>query len=102
MTLPPLARTRACAFALTVVAGLFCTTADASAQRLKVILDTDIGDDIDDGWALGLAMQSPALDLAGVTITHGNTPARAKVACKLLHAGRRDDVPVAVGRKTSD
>ena len=42
------------------------------------------------------------LDLIGVTITDGDTPARAKVACKLLHAGRRDDVPVAVGRKTHD
>jgi len=100
---PLLVRTRAsAAYALIILVALVCTAADASAQRLKVILDTDIGDDIDDGWALGLAMQSPALDLAGVTITHGNTPARAKVACKLLHAGRRDDVPVAVGRKTSD
>ena len=77
----------------------------ASAQdagRLKVILDTDIGGDIDDAWALGFALQSPDLDLVGVTITDGNTPARAKVACKLLHAGSRDDVPVAVGRKTND
>jgi len=69
---------------------------------MKAILDTDIGGDIDDAWALGLAMQSPALELVGVTITDGNTPARAKVACKLLHAGGRDDVPVAVGRKTHD
>ncbi len=81
---------------------LLCAPAESSAQRLKVILDTDIGDDIDDGWALGLAMQSPTLELVGVTITHGNTPARAKVACKLLHVGGRDDVPVAVGRKTGD
>ncbi|MBD0324030.1 MAG: nucleoside hydrolase, partial [Aldersonia sp.] len=90
------------ASALAFIAALLCPAAEASAQRIKIILDTDIGDDIDDGWALGLAMQSPALDLQGVTIGHGNTPARAKVACKLLHAGGRNDVPVAVGRKTSD
>ena len=81
---------------------VLCAAADASAQRARVILDTDIGGDIDDAWALGLAMQSQALDLIGVTITDGDTPARARVACKLLHAGRRDDVPVAVGRKTHD
>src|SRR5574341_283015 len=85
--------------------GVLLATSPASAeaqQRLKVILDTDIGGDIDDAWALGFVMQSPDIELLGVTIGDGNTPARAKVACKLLHAGGRDDVPVAVGRKTGD
>src|SRR4051794_36793710 len=83
--------------------GVVPSRADAqSAERLTVILDTDIGGDIDDAWALGFAMQSPDIDLVGVTITDQNTPARARVACKLLHVGGRDDVPVAVGRKTSD
>jgi inosine-uridine nucleoside N-ribohydrolase len=79
-------------------------SAPAAAQppRLSVILDTDIGGDIDDAWALGFAMQSPDIELVGVTIGDGNTPARAKVACKLLHAGGRGQVPVAVGRKTHD
>jgi Zn-dependent M28 family amino/carboxypeptidase/inosine-uridine nucleoside N-ribohydrolase len=73
-----------------------------AADRPKVILDTDIGDDIDDAWALGFAMLSPDIDLVGVTVNFRNTPLRAKVACKLLHVGGRGDVPVAVGRKTSD
>ncbi len=30
---------------------------------IPVILDTDIGDDIDDTWALGLLLKSPELDL---------------------------------------
>jgi len=76
--------------------------AAAQQRPLDIILDTDIGGDIDDAWAVGFAMQSPDLNLIGVTITDGNTPARAKVACKLLHAGGRDEVPVSVGRKTSD
>jgi len=74
----------------------------AQSSPLKVILDTDIGGDIDDAWALAFAMQSPDIDLIGVTIADGDTPARAKVAGKLLDAGGRDRVPVAVGRKTSD
>jgi purine nucleosidase len=69
--------------------------------RTKIILDTDIGSDIDDAWALGFAVKSPLFDLLGVTVTDGNTPARAKLACKLLHRVGRTDVPVAVGRETT-
>lgn len=72
----------------------------AEAEKMKIILDTDIGGDIDDAWALGFIIAHPGWDLLGVTICDGNTPARAKVACKLLHLTGRDDVPVAVGRKT--
>ncbi|MBK5298310.1 MAG: nucleoside hydrolase [Vicinamibacteria bacterium] len=71
-----------------------------SQPRMKVLLDTDIGTDIDDAWALGLLMVSPQVDLVGVTISDGNTAARAKVAAKLLHAGGRGEVPVASGRAT--
>lgn len=68
---------------------------------MKVILDTDIGTDIDDAWALGFALAYPGFDLLGVTVTDGDTSTRAKVACKLLHAAGRGDVPVSVGRPTT-
>ena len=70
--------------------------------KMKVILDTDIGDDIDDAWALGFVISYSGFTPLGVTITHGNTPARAKIALKLLHITGRDDVPVFLGRKTND
>jgi inosine-uridine nucleoside N-ribohydrolase len=69
-------------------------------QRMKILLDTDIGSDIDDAWALGLLIASPDVELVGVTITDGDTAARARLACKLLHVSGRNDVPVAVGRPT--
>jgi inosine-uridine nucleoside N-ribohydrolase len=72
----------------------------AAQARMKVILDTDIGTDIDDAWALGYAVKSPAFELLGVTISDGDTAARARLACKLLHRLGRTDVPVAVGRPT--
>ncbi len=72
----------------------------AGQQRMKILLDTDIGSDIDDAWALGLLIASPDVELVGVTITDGDTAARATLACKLLHVSGRDDVPVAVGRPT--
>jgi purine nucleosidase len=37
-----------------------------------------------------------------VTVAYGNTPARAKVACKILHKTKQTHIPVAVGRQTSD
>ncbi len=76
--------------------------APAPAQQplVKVVLDTDIGTDIDDAWALGYALKSPAFDLLGVTISDADTTARARLACKLLYRLGRTDVPVAVGRRT--
>jgi purine nucleosidase len=73
----------------------------AQQARTKVVLDTDIGTDIDDGWALGYALKSPAFELLGVTVTDADTPQRARLACKLLHRIGRTDVPVAVGRQTA-
>src|SRR5262245_60919727 len=72
----------------------------APAERVPVLLDTDIGTDIDDAWALAYVLAREDFDLRAVTITDGDTPARARVASKLLHAVGRSDVPVAVGRAT--
>jgi purine nucleosidase len=87
-------------FSALVLSFLSATAFAQPPEHLKVLLDTDIASDIDDAWALGLLVASPNVELVGVTITDGNTPARAKVACKLLHVVGRDDVPVAVGRQT--
>ena len=43
-----------------------------SAQSLeKVIIDTDIGDDVDDAFALALAVKSPEIQILGVTTAFG-------------------------------
>jgi inosine-uridine nucleoside N-ribohydrolase len=73
----------------------------AQATRMKVLLDTDIGTDIDDAWALGYALKSPSFQLLGVTVTDADTVQRAKLACKLLYRLGRTDVPVAEGRRTA-
>lgn len=89
---------------IAVLLFLACFPANISAQgdKIKVILDTDIGDDIDDAWALAFVVAYQRFVPLGVTITHGNTPERAKIACKMLHIAKRDDIPVFVGRKTND
>ena len=65
--------------------------------KTRVILDTDIGDDIDDALALGLILASPELDLVGVTTVFGNTVARARQARTILAVAGRPEVPVAAG-----
>jgi inosine-uridine nucleoside N-ribohydrolase len=76
-------------------------TVAGQSPKSMIVLDTDIGTDIDDAWALGYALKSPAFQLLGVTVTDGDTPRRAKLACKLLQRVARTDVPVAVGRQTA-
>lgn len=87
-------------FALILLIAAAVTPAAAQTPRMKIVLDTDIGTDIDDAWALAAVARHPGFELLGVTITDADTPARARVALKLLAAAGRTDVPVAVGRKT--
>lgn len=69
----------------------------ASLPRTPIILDTDIGTDIDDAFALALVLESPELDLVGVTTVSGDTAARARLAGKMLWEAGRRNVPVAAG-----
>src|SRR5687768_3927700 len=65
----------------------------------KVIFDTDIGDDIDDAYALVQVASAPNVQLLGVTTAFGQTGERAVLAAKLLHVMGRDDVSVYAGRR---
>ena len=65
-----------------------------------VLLDTDIGDDIDDAFALSLLLKSPEVKLLGITTAYGNTELRARLLDRFLAAVDRTDVPVAAGVRT--
>ena len=66
-------------------------------KPIPVILDTDIGDDIDDAIALCLALQCPEIKLLGVATVFKNVEKRANMARAILHAAGRDDIPVYAG-----
>lgn len=92
-----------------MLAALVCTagrsqtvanTAAPSGPPQLVIIDTDIGDDIDDAFALGLALKSPELKILGVTTTFGNTELRARLVERYLKAVGRSDIPVFAGPMT--
>jgi inosine-uridine nucleoside N-ribohydrolase len=62
-----------------------------------VILDTDIGDDIDDAFALALVLRSPELHLLGVETAFGDTELRARLVDRYLAAVGRSEIPVMAG-----
>ncbi len=66
-------------------------------KKIPVILDTDIGNDIDDTWALAMLLNSPELDVKLIVTDTGDTAYRAKVTAKFLQRAGRSDIPVGVG-----
>jgi inosine-uridine nucleoside N-ribohydrolase len=83
---------------LTLLAGTALAAPEqAHARAIPVVLATDIGDDIDDTWALALLLRSPELDLKLLVTDFGDTVYRARLAAKLLETAGRSDVPIAVG-----
>lgn len=102
-------RARRCAaIALAVtLALLFGSPAKVQSQissphggAAKIILDTDIGDDIDDAFALALALQSPELQIIGLTTTWGDTQMRASLVERFLTETGHTGIPVAEGTPT--
>jgi inosine-uridine nucleoside N-ribohydrolase len=76
--------------------------ADAAprAKKIPVILDTDIGDDIDDTWALGLLLRSPEVDVRLVVSDDGKPLYRSRLLARFLQVAGRTDIPVGVGMET--
>ena len=75
----------------------------ANAQReaqAKIILDTDVGDDIDDAFALDLAFISPEVQILGISAAWGDTPLRARMLDRITCEIGRTDIPIQVGSAT--
>jgi inosine-uridine nucleoside N-ribohydrolase len=85
----------ACALSCAMLGG----TAQATAPQ-KVIVDMDIGDDIDDAFALGLMLQSPEIEIVGITTAWGDTSLRAQLLERMLRETGHSQIPVAQGLRT--
>lgn len=90
-----------CAAAL-ALARVGATDAAPVTPRQPVIIDTDIGDDIDDAFALTIALLDPRLEVLGVTTAWGDTRTRTLLVRRLLATLGRRDVRVAQGPATPD
>lgn len=63
---------------------------------MRLFIDTDIGDDIDDALAIAMAAGAKA-DIVGVTTVYRDAATRAAIAKKLLALAGYDDIPVVSG-----
>src|SRR5882672_4528820 len=82
---------------------IFCTACSGQTSPNapeKIIIDTDIGDDVDDAFAVALALKSPEVQILGITTSFGDTETRAKLVDRMLGEAGRADIPVAAGVAT--
>lgn len=83
---------------LTLAAALVLTS--CLRAQTPVIIDTDVGDDVDDAFAIDLALASPELKILGITSAWGDTPLRARMLDRMLCETGRSDIPVYTGVPT--
>jgi inosine-uridine nucleoside N-ribohydrolase len=69
---------------------------------IPVILDTDLGSDIDDTWALAMLLGLPQIDLKLVVTSFQNSPAKTCLVAKILQETGHTYVPVGTGIQTSE
>jgi purine nucleosidase len=72
----------------------------------SVLLDTDIGSDVDDALALAVLLGTPDVELVGVTTVYGDTLLRARLASRLIQlahepAPLRRAIPVVPGAEST-
>jgi inosine-uridine nucleoside N-ribohydrolase len=87
-------------FALLLTFGSCLAASAQTAAPQKVIVDADIGDDIDDAFALALLLHSPELEVLGISASWGDTALRMRLLRRFLQAGGRTDIPLAQGPAT--
>ena len=71
-------------------------------MAIPTILDTDIGHDVDDVWALAFLLKCPELDIKLITTSTGDTVYRAELVAKMLQLLGRTDIPIGIGIPLDD
>jgi purine nucleosidase len=68
-----------------------------ASLKEKLLLDTDIGSDIDDTLCLAYLLCQTQCEILGITTVSGDSVNRAKLASALLKAAGRDGIPIYPG-----
>lgn len=76
--------------------------AEQTSKPIPVILDTDLGGDIDDTWALAMLLGMPEFSLKLIVTAIHNTPVKTRLIAKILHCTGNTHIPIATGIMTSD
>lgn len=66
-------------------------------MTVRIVLDTDMGSDVDDALCLALAAAAPELELVAVTHVSKDTVTRARISKRLLELAGHPEVPVFAG-----
>lgn len=74
---------------------------ETKKTKIPVIIDTDIGGDIDDTWALVFALLREEFDIKLITTVLGDPAYRAKLIAKLNECCGRGEIALGFG-KSSD
>jgi inosine-uridine nucleoside N-ribohydrolase len=71
-------------------------------MAIPTILDTDIGHDVDDVWALAFLLRCPELDVKLITTSTGDTVYRARLVAKILELMHCTHIPIGIGIPLDD
>ncbi len=91
----------------TLIATAICTAGmawgkessmSAEIERVPILLDTDIGNDIDDAVTLAYLLNQPRCQLLGITTVSGEAAKRKALTEWILEAAGRTDIPVFSGQ----
>src|SRR5947209_16029888 len=67
------------------------------AETIPVLLDTDIGSDIDDAVCLAYLLRQPRCELLGITTVTGEVAQRAALCEVICRAAGRAGIPIHAG-----
>ena len=81
----------------TVLAAAHPAPSATAPAPIKIIVDTDLGDDIDDSFALAWALATPRFEVVAVTSAWGDTTLRDRMIRRILVTMRRDRIPIGHG-----
>ena len=87
---------------LSLFSVLILTAGTTMGKGVPMIIETDIGQFMDDAWALTLLLKDPLIDIRLIVTSTNNTVLRAQTVAKLCAAAGRSDIPIAIGERTSD
>lgn len=68
----------------------------------KIIIDTDIGMDIDDTWAILLFLTSTLYEVSLISVTNGDVDYKATLVAKILDELNMTHIPIAKGKRTDN
>ena len=66
-------------------------------DKIKLLIDTDIGGDIDDALCVAMALNSPRVELLGITTVYAGNVWRTELVNRMLGVWGRADIPARRG-----